>query len=43
MINTKEQSVISAIKNAFEGEDIQTQCYKYNVTNTDMQIQCFRL
>ena len=26
MINTKEQSVISAIKDAFEGEDMQTQC-----------------
>ena len=25
MINTKEQSVISAIKDAFEGEDMQTQ------------------
>ena len=28
MINTKEQSVISAIKDTFEGEDMQTQ---YNV------------
>ena len=25
VINTKEQSVISAIKDAFEGEDMQTQ------------------
>ena len=30
MINTKEQTVISAIKNAFEGENIQTQ---YTVLN----------
>ena len=45
MINTKEQSVISAIKDAFEGEDIQTQ---YSVSgyridlffiNTNLQLK----
>ena len=25
MINTKEQSVLKSLKNAFEGEDMQTQ------------------
>ena len=28
MINTKEQSVLKSLKNAFEGEDMQTQ---YNI------------
>ena len=26
MINTKEQIVLKSIKDAFEGEDMQTQC-----------------
>ena len=26
VINTKEQTVINSIKDAFEGEDMQTQC-----------------
>ena len=26
VINTKEQTIINSIKNAFEGENMQTQC-----------------
>ena len=40
MINTKEQSVISAIKDAFEGEDTEIQ---YSVLRIDLYFHKFKL
>ena len=42
MVNTKEQTVINLIKNAFEGENMQT---KYTVLNyrTDLYFHEYKL
>ena len=37
VINTKEQTVINSIKDAFEGEDVQTQC---TVVNYRIDLYC---
>ena len=42
MINTKEQSVISAIKDAFEGEDMQTQ-YRVLSYRIDLYFHKYKL
>ena len=42
MINTKEQTVISAIKDAFEGENMQTQ-YSVLSYRTDLYFHKYKL
>ena len=43
MINTKEQSVISAIKAAFEGEDMQTQYSVLSYRRIDLYFHKYKL